>query len=339
MVRRIRGRERAGIFFRKDFRGKPPSILIRWRDVDDLVVRHLAGESLAELAKENNIRPKALFGAFRHHGLRSPAERKKLNLRALRRRSSAQAYWLGFLMADGYVQLGPNNFRLSLGLSSKDRGQLEAFRRFLGSTHAISENKRKTSTAVALCIPSRAAAELVQSLGIECRKTNRENAPVILRFNPHFWRGVVDGDGTVHLGKRGKPTVVLCGGKTLMHQFSRFVVQRVGGPFPKVATRSGTNYVSFSGTRAVNILDVLYNQGGPSLERKRTMALFLLSRPLPRIRRNRSEAVKEMARRLSGNGLAFTEIQEQLELPQSTLQRWLSGRPRSSQVSSQNRLS
>lgn len=49
------------------------------------------------------------------------------------------AYWIGFLFADGSViKQKRGGALIQLRLSEIDRGQVEAFRRFLGSTHAIS---------------------------------------------------------------------------------------------------------------------------------------------------------------------------------------------------------
>jgi mobile intron protein len=59
-----------------------------------------------------------------------------------------KAYWLGFIMADGYTKLGKNNnpAQMTIEIGKKDIEILNAFKKSIKSNHIIRERSRKTCT-------------------------------------------------------------------------------------------------------------------------------------------------------------------------------------------------
>ena len=116
-----------------------------------------------------------------------------------------QAYWLGFLNADGAILgVNPGTLRLQVALARKDRGHLVKLRAFLGIGREIWDYEARTIGDVLrpysrlICQERPVVMDLVRH-GILPNKTGAEKswadgAPDLM---PHYWRGMVDGDGSV----------------------------------------------------------------------------------------------------------------------------------------------
>lgn len=125
--------------------------------------------------------------------------------------SEEKAYWLGFISADGCVQIKDANeprssWSLSIGLSKKDKVHLQKLARFLGITckndiEILCDEKN----AVRLSVVSE---QLVQGL---IKHNCVPNKTLALQFPDipsdivrHYIRGYFDGDGCVSKGKEHK---------------------------------------------------------------------------------------------------------------------------------------
>jgi hypothetical protein len=190
------------------------------------------------------------------------------------------AYWAGFLMADGCVHKG----NVSMGLQERDVSHVESFRSFLKSTHAISRHPGQgmsTSAIVSFTVKSNRIAHALAGFGVVPRKTHIAEVKR-LEKDKHFWRGVIDGDGTVTLIQwrtgRTSPLVILCGASTsLLQQFADFVRGVVPGAVANV-TRSHSCYnVRISGTKAIELIRHLYVGATVYLERKYATAAKILA--------------------------------------------------------------
>lgn len=124
-----------------------------------------------------------------------------------------KAYWLGFIMADGYTRTDRKNnpSQTSIEISKKDIEILNAFKNSIKSNHIIKERSRRTITGKIseLCSITISSQYLTSKL-IECgvipNKTyygfiNEEifddNEELIF----HYLRGYSDGDGTINKNK------------------------------------------------------------------------------------------------------------------------------------------
>jgi len=99
-------------------------------------------------------------------------------------------------------------------------------------------------------------------------------------FDRDFWRGVVDGDGTVGIWReRGtlRPVVTLAvASRVLVVQFAAFAGAALGGRPPAVCARRnafrGAWVATVRGVTAARLVRVLYGAGGVSLPRKQITA-------------------------------------------------------------------
>lgn len=109
-----------------------------------------------------------------------------------------KAYWLGFLMADGYVSKNSNKIELQI----KDKEHLEKFKNFLDSKHKISERKNilngKEFVSYRISICDKQIHQSLISLGCIPNKTFEMHIPNIDdNLFRHWLRGYFDGDGCI----------------------------------------------------------------------------------------------------------------------------------------------
>jgi hypothetical protein len=134
------------------------------------------------------------------------------------------AYWIGFLFADGSVGRGRESRWISVRVSERDRSHLVKLRRFLGSFHAIGDDPAgnyggyQSKPSVRLVFKSTRLAEQLLSLG-------RYEGPVndLLIQSRDFWRGVVDGDGSLGILATGYAYFGLVGSRRLLEAFLKFL--------------------------------------------------------------------------------------------------------------------
>jgi hypothetical protein len=108
------------------------------------------------------------------------------------------AYWVGFLFADGSVSKDRQSKTLSVRVSERDRENLLKLRAFLRSTYSIGTAPAgnyggyRSRPLVRLSVSSPQLAERILCLG-------RYDGPIntTLVESRDFWRGVVDGDGSL----------------------------------------------------------------------------------------------------------------------------------------------
>jgi hypothetical protein len=141
-----------------------------------------------------------------------------------------QAYWLGFIVADGGVY--KNHLRVSLEETDgphvyKLRAALDAptvpvFRR---------EFKNAWNTRPQLCFDVTRASLVsdLKKLGVVPNKTVHGWIPEIKTpLQPHFWRGVFDGDGHISKLSDGLWGIGLAGSLDTMTKFTEFIKDRTG---------------------------------------------------------------------------------------------------------------
>jgi intein-encoded DNA endonuclease-like protein len=103
-----------------------------------------------------------------------------------------QAYWLGFLFADGNIDENRNALELSLQISDKEH--LEKFYKFL-------DCQRDVKTDSYRCRTSLTHKDLIKDLvniGCTSRKSLSIQFPILpKKLRKHFIRGYFDGDGSI----------------------------------------------------------------------------------------------------------------------------------------------
>lgn len=200
------------------------------------------------------------------------------------------AYWVGFLMADGCVthsRAGRQETRISIRLQEADESHLQKFLDFVGSANVISRGVStgyaKGKSRFASCsVSSRKLAADVGKFGVVPRKTT--NAEVKhLESNIDFWRGCIDGDGSVGIYQDRnsmRATVTLCGSPLLMSQFCGFVNASISGASvrpPKMRGIICTVQIAYK--YAVELVKLLWPEKCVCLERKRLIVNEIKAMP------------------------------------------------------------
>jgi len=174
-----------------------------------------------------------------------------------------QAYWLGFLFADGNV-IGNS---ISIGLKHSDYLHLVKFRKALGIRKMVTVDDVRCRIGVR----STQLAEDLAKLGCVPKKS------LILKFPEnlpshlvrHFSRGYFDGDGS--LGNYHSAAFMLIGTNDFLLKFieyNNFPEKKKDLPGDKRYQNPFTKYLQYSGKNAANVIKYLYKDSTVFLDRK-----------------------------------------------------------------------
>lgn len=121
-----------------------------------------------------------------------------------------KAYWLGFLMADGYITVTDRNAELGIELNIKDKRHLFKFQKFLKTNAMVQERNRffekvannycnKTLSSCFIRIYNKKIVEDLINLGFQQNKRNKglKFCQIPDNLKRHFIRGFFDGDGSI----------------------------------------------------------------------------------------------------------------------------------------------
>jgi hypothetical protein len=199
--------------------------------------------------------------------------------------TEVQAYWLGFLTADGYV----TDRHVRVRLQELDKSHLRKFAEALESNHPIFEGVHQGYYYADFIVGSKYMVGALANLGLTRNKslTIQQSTQVSLDLLPHYWRGVFDGDGSlisqVYSGRKSERWALsLVGNEYIIASFTNFVSQELG---EKGIHRivGNTHSVTYSGiTSPQNISQLLYKDANIYLERKYEQYLILSQRKLHR---------------------------------------------------------
>lgn len=190
----------------------------------------------------------------------------------------AKAYWLGFIGADGCVTgFNHGNPRLQVKLARKDRDHLVLLNEALKGREQVRDfeemSKGKMRDFSALAIGSKHLVEALVSHGITPRKSatlQPWDGPADLM--PHYWRGVMDGDGHITINERGVFTGIV-GSEFVTQAYAAWVNGNFG---TRVNARPSAHQywtVQVGGTkRVLRLLAVLYDDAPVALARKKALA-------------------------------------------------------------------
>lgn len=195
--------------------------------------------------------------------------------------SEESAYWLGFIQADGCVQLDPRKpttKTLRIEVHSDDADHLNMFRIALGaSSHELKPGRKQT---VCLSLTSREICDDLIRLGVKPRKSFTGSFPegIPKELLSHYLRGVFDGDGCITVRKSGRPRAVIVGSKGFCDwSYGIFANEAgiVGGGVYPISTIMAVEY---TGWNQVGLFkDYIYRDSFVSLQRKRIIFEKLFS--------------------------------------------------------------
>lgn len=192
-----------------------------------------------------------------------------------------KAYWLGFIYADGSIDITGQRHSVVLELQERDKSHLVKFQEFLQT-----KNKNiYTSKRDGCCTVSVGNVKLVQDLiklGATPNKTFSLSFPYFIDvgLQHHFMRGFFDGDGSVYIKKnKGTPQLtfgVVGASEDFIRDYENILINNTGinrtKPEIKKSITNGTNILTFKhhgNIQCKKIYDFLYKDATVYLERKK----------------------------------------------------------------------
>jgi hypothetical protein len=197
-----------------------------------------------------------------------------------------KAYWLGFITADGCIV---NSSAITINLQAADAGHLEKLSASLSSDYPVrlgpgSKSSRGNARWHANSMPIVGALD---ALGVTPRKSATAvpwDGPADLM--PHYWRGMVDGDGGIgsFRGRRSSATkqcsVHLAGSRACVEAFARWASDICGSraqPKSRAHSKDCWCWVVGGNRMAPLVVRELYDGCTVSLDRKQVLADAILA--------------------------------------------------------------
>lgn len=180
-----------------------------------------------------------------------------------------KAYWLGFILADGCVKNNSNY--LTINLSSIDEMHLCKFISSLNSNYKINRQLNQGTCGMSsVTMTSKILTDSLRTKGIVAN--SKKVFDIDETLEKHYWRGVIDGDGCIHLGYNNKcpqVTISIIGTPDTVAKFRSFCIRNVE-THAKIEKdfRKNTDYFRVHGSKALVICEILYQDAQVFLDRK-----------------------------------------------------------------------
>lgn len=190
-----------------------------------------------------------------------------------------KAYWLGFIYADGYVQIRKDKSKIfGIALSTKDKLHLELLNDTLSSTYEVKEyeasegNSYGTERYCRLQIFGEEIFDNMVKHGVVPNKTEIVKPPKInKKLYSHFIRGYIDGDGCI-TSSSNEFAVKILGTVELLDFIKEFIESRNIATIHQYYKRRPTDNVEsieLAGNYQVKaFLDLIYKDSTVHLNRK-----------------------------------------------------------------------
>lgn len=251
----------------------------------------LGGAAIESVADEFNIGKSTVNNILRERGVNLKTGRPRtcrLDETVFDELTPESLYWMGFLFADGCVHRNRDGeASLVCGLGIKDLDHLEKLRAFCKSTHKIRHYTAKAGDKGGIVVHDRdhvywrvRSNKLCDALERRGIVTKRTRVPVPeLAESRDFWRGCVDGDGSIGttvIRNQTYPHIRLYGQAMLLETFKQFLIDQKIGNFNLSPTASGIWAIQTTGSKAMTIIDALYDKAAIALDRKNERAQTIL---------------------------------------------------------------
>lgn len=195
-------------------------------------------------------------------------------------------YFLGLLLTDGYIVVnGPNTWGLGLSLAEDSLDALQKWQKYLDATdYRIrgykGKRNRDKQKMFKLDVANQILTDKAIEYGIEPQKTSNQRVDDRLKDSPHFWRGVIDGDGTYYWHGNYPSLCLSSTSHQLMNSWKAFVEGITGNSKSLIYCTLESNLVAcklfLRGTDAQKVTRCLYENSTVYLERKKKLADSIL---------------------------------------------------------------
>lgn len=247
------------------------------------------GKSLAKICGEYKLNKATLSRNLKEAGIMVTKRKYLLDETSFETINKHNAYWLGFIAADGCVQAtgdDPEPKVLSFNLNIRDKNHLEKFKNFIKSNAIIKEQHGSgygEGTMMAhLEINSKKLVQDLEKYGIYRAKSNILKPPNIPKEYYKDWiRGYLDGDGSISILEAGRAQISFEGTKEVLTFIKNFLTPEKDKYLSKRHPESDKNnyHLAYGGTNLIiSILHKLYDNSTDYLDRKYQKALEIYSR-------------------------------------------------------------
>ena len=189
--------------------------------------------------------------------------------------SEEDAYWLGFIYADGYIG---DKGQFSIGLKESDYSHLLKFADFCNFDKSKVRTKIKTnfpnSFSCRIAFATQHLKERFNNIGIIPRKSLILTFPTFLKkdLERHFIRGYFDGDGCISLvklkTKSPAKSVSLLGTKEFLESLLNIFTFDTVLVKKDKRHQNNTYSINFNRKDGIKFLDYMYKDSNIYLERK-----------------------------------------------------------------------
>lgn len=171
----------------------------------EIVNKYVSGQSGEKLALEYGVRSQSIYSILKFRNIPKRHRKYHVNESCFNDiESEGQAYWLGYLFAEGSLDV--LRYGLSVKIGAFDSSHLESLKSFMGSEHPIKIVPDKN--AVVLKIGSKTLSKRLQEFNFGTGKSMNIRMPELDPYlNNHFIRGFFDGDGWLSQRKNGSLVV------------------------------------------------------------------------------------------------------------------------------------
>lgn len=177
------------------------------------------------------------------------------------------AYVIGLLQADGSNQRGRGI--VCITLKASDAPLLSAVSERMAGGRPLRPDRYGNPK---LMVQHRPLSDGLARWGVVSPKTHTASTHPALLMDRDYWRGVIDGDGSLCVGADGRRFLTLVGAEAICGQFLAFARAHGAGLRVSVRPHKRIYSVHLSGPQAVAIAQVLYQDAGLALDRKRAVA-------------------------------------------------------------------
>lgn len=192
-----------------------------------------------------------------------------------------KAYWLGFLYADGCINVTCKNKSLELTVCEEDVGHLYKLRQALQGNMPIKSKvvklKGKEYLAFRITVCSTKLCDDLIKWGCIPNKSLILQFPVNLPHNlyKHFIRGYVDGDGCIST----KCRISICGTHDLLNSLQDHLISELSVTRVKILSDKRRKHYQYErvGKNSLKILEYLYRDAKVYLDRKYNKAIAYLN--------------------------------------------------------------
>lgn len=186
--------------------------------------------------------------------------------------SREKAYWIGFIVADGYINESRGFLRIKLG--NKDKQHLIKFINFIEGDINMLKHECHSITHNDIWYVSLYGKSLVNDLvklNIRQAKSTKEKVPPInSEYYIDFIRGLIDGDGYIRKDMTG---IGLCGSKDILKFCQDIFLHKLNVESHKIHDHCNTWKIEYRNKESIyKIIKTLYYNNCVGLDRKIELA-------------------------------------------------------------------